>query len=92
MNHDCLPILWDAVKCLLDNMTTEGVHAQVESVVLDGHGDADHLRLGAVLEAALNQEVAEAVDHQWVGVSYDCVDDIELLSRRAKLKLLLKKD
>ena len=48
--------------------------------------------LETYFEAALNQKVAKTVDHQWVGLSNDGLDDIELLLDCAYLQFLLQKD
>ena len=43
-----------------------------------------------MLEATLDQEVSEAVDHQWIGLSNDCLNDVILLVRSTHLELLLQ--
>lgn len=45
-----------------------------------------------MLEATLDEEVAETVDHKWVGLVDDGLNDLELLLRCAKFQLLLKED
>ena len=48
--------------------------------------------LETYLEAALDQKIAKTIDHQWVGLSNDGLDDIELLLGCAYLQFLLQKD
>ncbi len=45
-----------------------------------------------MLKASLDQEVAEAVDHQWIGLCHNRLDDVILLLSCADLELLLKED
>ena len=45
-----------------------------------------------MLEAALDEEVTEPIDHQGIGLVDDGLNDLELLLRSAKLQLLLKED
>jgi hypothetical protein len=43
-----------------------------------------------VFKATLNQEVAKAIDHQWIGLSGDCLNDVILLLSGTNLELLLQ--
>ena len=63
MNHDGLVLLGHAVKGLLDDVASESVHAQVQSVATDSLRNQHHLLRRAVLEAALDKEIAEAINH-----------------------------
>lgn len=45
-----------------------------------------------MLEASLDQEVAEAIDHQGIGLCDNSFNDFILLLRCADLELLLKED
>lgn len=45
-----------------------------------------------MLEAALDQEVSKAIDHQRVSLSSNSLDNVILLIRGADFKLLLKED
>jgi len=45
-----------------------------------------------MLKAALDEEVAKAVDHQGISLSDDGLDDLILLLRSADLELLLQED
>lgn len=92
VDHDSLVLLWHAVEGLLDDMAAEGVHAEVESVAADCLSDGDDLFRGAVLEAALHEKVAEAVDHERVGLVDDGLHNLELLVLCADLELLLEED
>jgi hypothetical protein len=92
MNHDRLVLLWDAVESLLDDMATKSIHGQLKSVTLDGLSNLDYLLMSTMFKATLNQEVAEAINHQVVSLSNDGIDDIKLLLRRARLELVLQED
>ncbi len=91
MHHDGLVFFRDRIERLLNDVATESVHAEVESVAADGVCNRDDLLGRAVLEASLNEKVAEAVDHQWIGLSNDGLDNLELLLSGADLELLLQK-
>jgi len=45
-----------------------------------------------MLEATLNQEVAKTVDHQWIGLRNNCLNNFVLLLCGTDLELLLQKD
>lgn len=45
-----------------------------------------------MLEAALDQEVAKPIDHEWIGLGHDCLDNVVLLLMCADLKLLLQEN
>lgn len=45
-----------------------------------------------MLEATLNQEVSEAIDHQWIGLSDDRLNNVILLLGCTNLELLLQED
>lgn len=90
--HDGLVLFWDAVEGLLDDMAAEGIHREVQGIAANGVRDSDDLIRRAMLKAALNEEVAEAVDHQRVGLVDDGLYDLELLFLSADLELLLEKD
>ena len=92
VDHDGLVILGHRVKCLLHHVAAEGIHGEVQRVAPDGFGNLDHLLRSAMLKAALDQKVAETVDHQGVGLGNNCLHDVVLLLGGADLELLLKKD
>lgn len=92
MNHDGLVLLGHAVESLLNNVASEGVHAEVQGVATNSLGDTNNLLGRTMLEAALDEEVAETVDHERVGLLDDGVDDFELLLWSADLELLLEED
>ena len=54
VNHDCLIILGNGVKCFLNNVTTESVHGEIQRVTADCFGDLDNLLRCAMFEAALD--------------------------------------
>lgn len=90
--HGCLVFLGYAVKGFLNNVATKSIHAERKRVTTNGLGNSDYLLMGTVLEAALDQEIAKAVDHQSVCLRNDCFDNLVLLLRGAYFELLLKKD
>ena len=92
VNHDGLVLLGYAVKRLLDDMAAKSVHAEVQSVATDSLCNRYHLFRGSMLEAALDEEVTETVDHQWISLVDDGLNDFELLLRCAEFQLLLKED
>ena len=91
-NHVGLVVLRDGVEAFLNDVTAERVHAQGDDVSVDGIGNGDDLVRSAVLEAALNEEVAEAIDHQRVCLVDNGLNDLVLLLCSADLELLLQKD
>ena len=92
MNHDRLVVLWHRVESLLHDVTAERIHGEIESVTTDSLSDLNHLLWSAVLEATLDEKVTKAVDHQWVSLSHNGLDDVVLLLCGAHLELLLKED
>ena len=92
VDHDGLVLLRNAVESLLDNVAAKGIHAQVEGVAADSTSDGDDLLRVAVLKAALDQEIAEAVDHERVSLLDDGLDDLILLLLSTNLELLLQED
>lgn len=89
MNHNGLVLLWNGVEGFLNDMTPERIHAQAQGVATDSIGNGNNLLGRAVLEAALDQEIAEAIDHQRIGLSDDGLDDLVFLLDGAHLELLL---
>lgn len=81
MNHDSLVFLRNTVECLLDNMATKRIHAELERVATDGIGNRNHLIVSSMLKTSLNQEVAEAIDHEWKCLSNDGFDNFVFLIR-----------
>lgn len=92
VDHDGLVLFRDAVECLLDNVTPKSIHAETEGVAANGLGNGNDLLRRAVLEAALDQEVAKAVDHERVGLINNRLHDLELLLGRSNFDLLLQED
>ena len=92
MGHNSLVVVRHNIKSFLDHMATKGVHAQTQSIATDGIADGEHLFWSPMFEAALDEEIPETVDHQRVGLGYDCLDYIELLLRSPYLELLLEED
>lgn len=91
-NHVSLVILRDRVKGLLDDVTAEGIHAEGKHIAVDGVGDGNDLLRCAMLEAALNEEVTETVNHERIRLVNDGADNLELLLSSADLELLLQED
>lgn len=90
-HHDSM-FFRDGVERLLNDVASKRVHAEAESIPTDGVGDSDDLLWCTMLEAPLNKEVAESVDHQWIRLGDDCLDYLELLLDSTNLELLLKED
>ena len=90
MNHDSLVVFRDGIECFLDDVTAESIHGEVQSVTPNGFSNLDNLLRNSVFKAALNQEVAKAIDHQWIGLSSNCLNDVILLLSRTNLELLLQ--
>lgn len=78
-DHVGFVVFRDRVKGLLDNVTAECIHAEGKHVSMNGVGNRDDLLRCAMFEAALNEEVAEAVDHERICLVNDGADDLELL-------------
>lgn len=92
MHHDCLVLLGHTVESLLHNMTSESIHAEIESIAADSLGNLNDLLRSAVLKAALYQEIAKAIDHERVGLLDDSLYDLELGLGHANFELLLQED
>ena len=92
MNHDSLVVFRNRIKCLLNDMATESIHGEVQSVASNGFSNLDDLFRSSMLEATLNQEVSEAIDHQWIGLSDDRLNNVILLLGCTNLELLLQED
>lgn len=92
VDHDGLVVLWDRVESFLDNVASKGVHGQAQGIATDGFSDLDDLLRGTVLEAALDEEVAEPVDHERIGLGNNGLDNLVLLLGCADLELLLQED
>jgi len=92
VDHGGLVLLRNTVESLLNDVAAKWIHAQVESVAADSASNGDDLFRSAVLKAALDEEVAEAVDHESIGLFDDGLDDIILLLLGADLELLLQED
>lgn len=92
VDHDGLVVLRDGVKSLLDNVAAKWIHRQIQRVAADCFGNLDDLLRGAVLEAALNEEVAEPVNHERIGLGNNGLDNLVLLLGCADLELLLQED
>lgn len=92
VDHDSLVILRNRIECLLDDVAAKWIHRQVESIATDGFSDLDDLLRGSMFEAPLDKKVAKTVDHEWIGLGNNSLNDIELLLWCSHLELLLKKD
>lgn len=89
VNHGSLVFFRNAVEGLLYDVTAESVHTEGKCVTADGLSNGNDLVRRAMLEAALDQEVTEAVDHQGIGLSDDSFDNVVLLIRSTDLEFLL---
>jgi hypothetical protein len=92
VNHDGLVILRNGIKCLLDDVTAESIHGEVQGITSNGFSNLDDLFRSSVFEATLNQKVSESVDHQWIGLSNDGFNNVKLLLGSTDLELLLQED
>jgi hypothetical protein len=92
VDHSRLVLFGNTVESLLDDMATKSIHAQSKSVATYSLSDSDDLIVSTMLEAALHEEIAEAIDHQSISLGDDCLDDLVLLLGCAYLELLLKED
>lgn len=92
MDHDGLVVLWDRIKCLLYNVTSEGIHGQVQGIASNGLCNLDNLFRSTMLKTALNKKVTKAVHHQGIGLSNNRFNNVVLLLGRADLQLLLEED
>ena len=63
MNHDGLIILWNRVKCLLNDVAAERIHGEVQGIASDGLSNLYNLFRSTMLKAALDQKVTEAINH-----------------------------
>lgn len=92
MDHDGLVVLRDRVKCLLHDVASEWIHREIERVATDSFGDLDDLLWSAMLEAALDQEISKAIDHERVCLSNNGFDNFVFLLRSSDFELLLEED
>lgn len=92
MYHDGFVLLWHRVERFLNDVAPKGIHAQSKSVTANSLSDQDHLFGRAMLKAALNEKVPEAVDHERVRLVNDSLNDLMLLFTSADFELLLQKD
>ena len=90
MHHDSLVLLRDAIKSLLDNMATEGVHAKVQCIVFDCISNCNNLLRSPMLETTLNEEVTKPIDHQRISLVHYSLNNIVLVFGGANFELLLK--
>lgn len=91
-DHISLVIFRDGIKSLLNDMAAEGIHAEGNDIAMNGISNGNDLLRSAVLEAALDEKVAKAVDHERIGLVDDGLDNLELLLGGADFQLLLQKD
>lgn len=92
VDHDRLVVLRDGVKRLLHHMAAKRIHREVEGIAADGLRNFDDLLRCAVLEAALDQKVTKAVNHQRIGLGHNGFDDVILLLGSPNLEFLLQED
>lgn len=92
MDHDSFVVLWDRIKSLLDNVATKCIHGEIQSITPNSFGNLDDLLRCAMLKATLDQKVAKTVNHEWISLGNDCLDNIILLLSGTDLELLLEED
>lgn len=92
VDHDRLVLLGHGVECLLHDVAAERIHREIESMASNGLSNLDDLLRSAMLEAALNQEVPKAIDHQRIGLGDNGFNNVILLLGSANLELLLEED
>lgn len=92
MNHDSFVLLWNTIEGLLDDMASKWIHGQAQCITLDCISNGDHLVRRPMLETALNEKVAESIDHQRISLAYDRLDNVKLLFNCSDLEFLLEKD
>jgi hypothetical protein len=92
VNHNRLIVLGNRIKCLLNDVTAECIHGKIQCVASDSFSYLDNLLWSTMLEAALDKEIAKAIDHQWIGLSDNGLNNIIFLLSRPNFELLLKED
>ena len=92
MNHDSFVFLRNRIKSLLDDMATEWVHGKAERISSDGLSNLYDLLWCPVFETALDEEVPESIDHEWISLGDDSFNNFILLLRSANFELLLQED
>jgi hypothetical protein len=90
MNHNSLVVLRDAVERFLNHMTAESIHGQIQGIATNRLCNFDYLFRGAIFETPLNEEVAKAIDHQWISLGNNGLYNVILLLRSTDLQLLLE--
>jgi len=92
VNHDSFAVFWHNIERFLYNMAAKWIHAELQGVASDGIGDGNDLLGCTMLEATLDEKVAEAVDHELISLGDDSLDKLKLLLWRRHLQLLLQED
>lgn len=91
-NHIGFVVLRHGVKGLLDDMTPERIHAQGNDIAMNGVRNGHDLVGSAMLEASLDEEIAETIDHKWICLVDDRLYNLVLLLCGTNLQLLLQED
>ena len=91
-NHVSFVILRNGIEGLLDDVAAKWIHAQSDDVAVNGVSNSNDLLWCSMLEASLDEEVSETVDHEWVCLVDDGLDNLILLLCGADLELLLEED
>lgn len=92
VHEERLPFLRNRVEGFLDDMATKWIHRKVEGVPTDGLRNLDDLVGKTMLEASLDQEIAEPIDHERESLGHDGLNNVVLLLWGADLKLLLQEN
>lgn len=91
-HHVCLVIFGHRIERFLDHMAAKRIHTQRENMTVDRMGNRHDLFGRAVFEATLNEEIAEAIHHEWVCLADNGLNNVEFLRRRSDLELLLQEN
>lgn len=92
MDHNTLMLLGHTVKCLLDHMAAKWVHTEAQCIPLYRVSNRNNLLGGSVLKAALNQEIAETVDHEGVSLMCNGLDNVVFLFSGPNFEFLLQEN
>lgn len=90
-DHVSFVVLRNRIEGLLHDVAPERIHAERDHVPMDGVCDSSDLLNCAMLETTLDKKIAEAVDHERIGLVDDGFDNVKLLFGCSKLQLLLQK-
>lgn len=87
--HDSFVVFWNSIERFLNYMTSKRVHAEAQGISTNGISNSDDLFRSSVLEAALDKEVSESIDHQRVCLRDNGFNNFVLLFDGTNLEFLL---